>query len=71
MRCQLAEGLSTEWEPGMLDCGDKDHGTFRPQLGDWSATIKSGRIQPARAADPHAQLPPRLRELAELWGCES
>ena len=25
----------SRWEPAMLDYGAKDHGTFRPQLGDW------------------------------------
>lgn len=64
----ICDHLGVEWEPGMLDYGDKDHGTFRPQLGDWSSTIKSGRIQPAREADPTAELPPRLSELAEAWG---
>lgn len=28
----------------------------------------SGRIQQARQADPTAQLPPRLAELAKAWG---
>ncbi|GAA3292788.1 sulfotransferase [Streptomyces cinereospinus] len=60
--------LGVEWESGMLDYGSRDHGTFRPQLGDWSSTIKSGRIQPARAADPSAELPPRLAQLARDWG---
>lgn len=64
----ICDHLGLDWEPGMLDYGTKDHGTFRPQLGDWSTTIKSGRIQPARAADPTAELPPRLQELAESWG---
>lgn len=62
--------LGVEWESGMLDYGSKDHGTFRPQLGDWSSTIKSGRIQPARTADPKVELPPRLREIAKAWGYE-
>ncbi|WP_329139934.1 sulfotransferase family protein [Streptomyces sp. NBC_00670] len=60
--------LDVPWEPGMLDYGSKDHGTFRPQLGDWSGTLKSGRVQRARPADPEAELPPRLRELARKWG---
>jgi hypothetical protein len=64
----LCEYLGVEWESGMLDYGAKDHGTFRPQLGDWSSTIKSGRIQPARAAGDTAGLPPRLAELAKAWG---
>ncbi|MBZ9640438.1 sulfotransferase [Streptomyces sp. PSKA30] len=64
----LCEYLGVEWESGMLDYGSRDHGTFRPQLGDWSSTIKSGRIQPARPADPSTELPPRLAELANAWG---
>jgi hypothetical protein len=64
----LCEYLGVPWESTMLDYGEKDHGTFRPQLGDWSETIKSGRIQSARPADPTAELPPRLAELARAWG---
>ncbi|GGK88205.1 sulfotransferase family protein [Streptomyces flaveus] len=64
----LCDYLEVPWEPGMLEYGKKDHGTFRPQLGDWSETIKSGRIQSARPADPGAELPPRLVELAREWG---
>lgn len=52
----------------MLDYGDQDHGAFRPQLGDWSGTIRSRRIQPARGADAAVELPPRLAELAQAWG---
>ncbi|MFD7276761.1 sulfotransferase family protein [Streptomyces sp. NPDC059862] len=64
----LCEYLGVEWESDMLDYGSRDHGTFRPQLGDWSSTIKSGRIQPARPADPSTELPPRMAELAKAWG---
>ncbi len=60
--------LGMPWEPGMLDYGAQDHGTLRPQLGDWSSTLKSGRIQPARTARPDVELPPRLAELARAWG---
>ncbi|WP_189315607.1 sulfotransferase family protein [Streptomyces brasiliensis] len=60
--------LGIPWESRMLDYGSHDHGTFRPQLGDWSSEIKSGRIQAARQADPAAELPPRLAELARAWG---
>ncbi|MFF5483360.1 sulfotransferase family protein [Streptomyces sp. NPDC012935] len=60
--------LGLPWEPGMLDYGAQDHGTLRPQLGDWSSTLKSGRIQPARTAHPDVELPERLAELARAWG---
>ncbi|GAB2849699.1 sulfotransferase [Streptomyces deserti] len=64
----ICDHLGVAWESGMLDYGSKDHGTFRPQLGDWSSTIRSGRIQTARTAGPDAELPPRLAELARAWG---
>jgi hypothetical protein len=64
----LCAYLGLPWESTMLDYGDQDHGTFRPQLGDWSGTIRSGRIQPARQAPSDVELPPRLAELAQAWG---
>jgi hypothetical protein len=64
----ICDYLGVRWEPAMLDYGSKDHGTFRPKLGDWSETIRSGRIQAARHADPEVELPPRLAELARAWG---
>lgn len=64
----LCEYLGVPWESGMLDYGSKDHGVHRPQLGDWSSTLRSGRVQPARTADPTVELPYRLTELARAWG---
>ncbi len=60
--------LGLEWEAEMLNYGQYDHGTFRPQLGDWSSTIKSGVIKTARQYDESTELPPRLAELAKIWG---
>ncbi|WP_046728454.1 sulfotransferase family protein [Streptomyces humi] len=64
----LCAYLGVEWESAMLDYGKQDHGSFRPKLGDWSSEIRSGRIQAARQADPTAELPPRLAEMARAWG---
>ncbi|MER5910119.1 sulfotransferase [Streptomyces sp. NPDC001982] len=64
----LCAYLDVPWESTMLDYGAHDHGTFRPQLGDWSSEIKSGRVQAARQADPTVELPSRLQELAKAWG---
>lgn len=65
---EVCRHLGVPWERGMLDYGEHDHGVFRPQLGDWSTTIKSGRVQPARVAEVYPDLPPRLAEIAGLWG---
>ncbi|MFI6876738.1 sulfotransferase family protein [Streptomyces sp. NPDC050400] len=65
---RICAHLGIDWTPAMLDYGAGDHGTFRPHIGDWSETIRSGRIQPARAPKDASALPPRLRELAASWG---
>ncbi|WP_320782877.1 sulfotransferase [Streptomyces sp. CRN 30] len=65
---RVCDYLGVPWESGMLDYGSKDHGAFRPQLGDWSETLKSGRVRPARPPRPDTDIPPRLRELARAWG---
>ncbi|WP_425827646.1 sulfotransferase family protein [Streptomyces fractus] len=67
---RICAHLGVDWDPAMLDYGARDHGTFRPHIGDWSETIRSGRIQPARMPATCDGLPPRLRELARAWGYE-
>lgn len=62
----ICSWLGVHWERSMLDYGRFDHGSYRRQgTGDWSANIKSGRIQPLR---PPPETPPELVELAESWG---
>ncbi|MEO3750462.1 sulfotransferase [Streptomyces sp. B6B3] len=65
---EICHYLGVEWEAGMLQYGEQDHGTFRPHMGDWSEKIKSGKIQPAREGDHFAGLSDRLAEIAETWG---
>jgi hypothetical protein len=60
--------LDVEWEPGMIEYGEHDHGRFVPNLGDRSDNIKSGRIQAARTFDDTGALSPALAEYAEAWG---
>lgn len=64
----ICRHLGVEWDGAMLDYGEQDHGSFRPQIGDWSSNIKSGRIQPARDASGGVALPARLARIAESWG---
>ena len=68
---EICDFLGVEWEAGMLDYGQHDHGEFRPHIGDWSETIKSGRIQPSGRVGPYPGLPPRLSRIAEGWGYET
>ncbi|MGY0019794.1 sulfotransferase family protein [Streptomyces sp. cg35] len=65
---RICAHLGVDWHPAMLDYGARDHGEFRPHIGDWSEKIRSGRIQPARPAGSCAGLPPRLLEISAAWG---
>ncbi|NBM20699.1 sulfotransferase [Streptomyces sp. GC420] len=68
---EVCDYLGVTWEPGMLDYGQHDHGGFRPFIGDWSSTIKSGRIQAARTDGSCTGLPSRLTEIARMWGYDA
>jgi len=65
---EICEYLGVPWEPEMIDYGKHDHGRFLPNLGDRSANIKSGRIQPARTFDSIDTLSPQLAKYATAWG---
>jgi Sulfotransferase family len=65
---RLCEYLGVPWEPGMLEYGRQDHGSYRPWLGDWSEKIKSGRIAPADPLPSDDEIPPALRDLCTAWG---
>ncbi|MEV4285663.1 sulfotransferase [Nonomuraea bangladeshensis] len=64
----LCAFLGVEWEPGMLQYGDKDHGAFEKGVGDWRDKIKSGTVVAGRPLPPAEELPAELREIAGLWG---
>ncbi|SDK82880.1 Sulfotransferase family protein [Nonomuraea jiangxiensis] len=65
---EICAYLGVEWEPGMIEYGEHDHGRFVPNLGDRSDTIKSGRIQAARASRNTGTLSPELAGYATAWG---
>ncbi|WP_106396998.1 sulfotransferase family protein [Actinocorallia populi] len=60
--------LGVPWESSMLDYGAHDHGPIKPVFGDWSANLKSGRIQRARPLPSREDVPEELREITRLWG---
>ncbi|GAA4895472.1 sulfotransferase family protein [Streptomonospora salina] len=65
---KLCVYLDVDWEPGMLDYGEFDHGTIGANLGDRSANIRSGRIQTPAESHTSAALSPELAEYAAAWG---
>lgn len=61
--------LGVPFEPGMLEYGKTgDHGPFKGKIGDWSDTIKSGRVQAAKPPPGEDTLTPEVRELNATWG---
>jgi hypothetical protein len=65
---RLCEFLGVPWEAEMLEYGRRDHGSYRPWLGDWSDKIRSGRIAPADPLPSAEEIPPALRDLCAAWG---
>jgi hypothetical protein len=60
--------LGVEYEHGMLDYGQFDHGRYKSGLGDWNEKIKSGAIQPPEPPPPLDEIDPALREMCAKWG---
>jgi Sulfotransferase family len=63
---EICKFLGVEWEPGMLEYGQHDHGRYKSGLGDWSDNIKSGQVQKAKPPPP--ETPEPLRPVAAQWG---
>lgn len=63
--CDLAD---VEWDPAMLDYGAHDHGPFVPEMGDFTADIRSGRVIPETTVVDPGSVPEALRPAARAWG---
>jgi hypothetical protein len=65
---QLCKFLGIPFEPEMLEYGEFGHGRIGAGLGDTSAKLKSGRIQPASAPPDLGELPEELARMCATWG---
>lgn len=63
---EICDFLGLEWEESMLNYAEGERGAFRSRLGDWSATIKSGKIRPPQPMP--VDVPDELREATDLLG---
>jgi hypothetical protein len=57
-----------EWTPKVLNYRNGDHGPYEPFIGEWSDTIKSGKIQKVRPLLEREELPTALHEISHIWG---
>lgn len=64
---RICEFLGVPFEPAMLQYGKFDN-HFTRGLGDTSANIRSGRVQPAAPAPPADEIPEALKEMCTTWG---
>ncbi|WP_338018129.1 sulfotransferase [Streptomyces taklimakanensis] len=65
---RVCEFLGVEWEPEMVEYGDRASGRLRRGLGDWREKIRTGRVQAARPLPALSEVPEPLRPLCEAWG---
>ncbi|GAB2848197.1 sulfotransferase [Actinocorallia aurea] len=65
---RICEYLGLPWEAGMVDYGAQDHGPIKPVFGDWSANIKSGKVQAARPLPTIETIDPKLLDIVKAWG---
>ncbi|MDT9695326.1 sulfotransferase [Streptomyces sp. P17] len=65
---EICAFLGVPWTARMLDYKKGDHGPFVPFIGDWSANIKSGKIQKARPLPEPEDVPAALRDITRAWG---
>jgi len=65
---RMCDFLGVPFEVAMLDYGRFPHGRFAPGLGDASAKIRSGRIQPPTPPPGPGDTPPAFRDICVAWG---
>jgi hypothetical protein len=65
---EICAYLGVPWEPTMIDYGSFDHGGFKPRIGDWSAKIRSGRIDTDIVLPADEDIPASLRPASINWG---
>lgn len=65
---RVCEFIGVRFEPAMLEYGQFASNHFKPGLGDASAKIRSGRIQPAVPSPRPADIPAELRDICAAWG---
>ena len=65
---QICTYLGVRWNRRMVEYGSDKHGRFQAGIGDWTIKIRSGRIQPPRPLPDPADVPDKVRPIAEAWG---
>ncbi|MGY0491162.1 sulfotransferase family protein [Streptomyces sp. WG-D5] len=64
----LCTFLGVDFEPSMLEYGERDASQVQKGLGDWRDKIRSGSVQAGRALPKDDEIPEVLRPMCEAWG---
>jgi hypothetical protein len=65
---RICDFIGVEWEPAMLNYKQATSGKLRAGLGDWSARIKSGKIQAVERMPARDEIPGSLVKISRQWG---
>lgn len=65
---RICDFLGVDWEPEMLEYGQRANGDFREGLGDWKDKIRSGTVQPGRPLPESHEIPGELHDVCTAWG---
>lgn len=68
---RLCDFLGIDFEPEMLQYGDKSDGELVRGLGDWRDNIRTGTVQPGRPLPRKDEIAKPLRATCEAWGYTS
>ncbi|EST37009.1 hypothetical protein N566_15285 [Streptomycetaceae bacterium MP113-05] len=60
--------LDLDFEPEMLEYGQRSKSDMQRGLGDWREKILSGSVQPGRELPSMDEVPEVLRPMCEAWG---
>ncbi|MZD09770.1 sulfotransferase [Streptomyces sp. SID5785] len=64
----LCAFLGVDFEPAMLEYGERDDTQLRKGLGDWRDKIRTGRVQGGRPLPQDDDVPEILRPIGKAWG---
>jgi hypothetical protein len=65
---RICQFIGVEYESAMVDYGQRDHGSFKQGLGDWSDLIRSGKVQPVEGLPSRDEIPSGLVDISRKWG---
>ncbi|WP_113701389.1 sulfotransferase family protein [Nonomuraea lactucae] len=64
---RVCEHLGVDWEPAMINYGDRDHGGYVKGIGDWRDKIRTGTVVEGRPLPSPDEVPAELREICGQW----